>query len=239
MTKKPAIAERRTDIAATSMDGQRAIKARVTELLREAISILVIAWIGLCAISVLYLGYRVPLNELDLAKASWITSPTDASYLRGVLGAVFVLVGSMLALAGLISRSWTAAAVGLIVAAGAHFGTDMTHTVRMGLLNGNIKIGCYVWEMRECHEMLGLDTSSLPSRYAVKGVVEPGGLYAPWYQKRLDNLEWNRWYSWPPTAFLVAPLHIGDVDRLQALLRDQRGQVQAYMTHNAHLTRRR
>ncbi len=204
------------------------------EKLIAAAAILFGLWLALCVASTIYLSHRAPLTELDFAKTSWLSSPTDALYLSGTLSISFMLIGLTITCAGLFAtRQPLTVVIGLAIAVVAYYAGDKAHTVRIGILNGNIKIGCYVWQMRECHDMLGLSTQSLPSRYTPAHVDKIGDMEAPWYREKVIRLEWNRWYALPVTAFIAAPLDAMHADHLQALIDAQRNQVQAYIEQNA------
>lgn len=181
-------------------------------------------WLHACLASVLWLAHRMPLAPQDLAHASWLNSYTTATHFSGVLGtamcAVLVLMGVSIAVA---KRTPVPMLAALLVAAAGNMVTDEGHYVRIGILAGHIKIGCFVEEMRECHEMLGLDSKGLPSRY------EASGLDARWYVDKRARIDWNPMYSMPGSAFLAAPLYAHRADELERKLNAQRAELAAHL----------
>lgn len=53
--------------------------------------------------------------------------------------------------------------------------------VRIGLIAGTVKVGCYVWDTKECGAMLGLDSSINQSKYG------PDKTKADWYIEALGE----------------------------------------------------
>jgi len=98
--------------------------------------------------------------------------------------------------------------------------------VRIGIATDTIKVGCFVYEAKECRVMQGLPAMEAPSRYG------EDGLNADWYvtarQKAATARPTNvALQSIPGWAFLQAPLYVTDAPRIKAKLEQQRADLAA------------
>jgi hypothetical protein len=190
-------------------------------------------WILVCTLSALWLYRTAPLTAADLQMASWLSHPNTALRFQGVfafgMGITALIIATVLA----IPRKspvpiFAAMVLGLAFWSGGH-----VHTVRVGLLEGHIKLGCYVEGSRECRSMLGLPVDGAASRYAVDPEEPDGGDDAVWYTEQLTKVvspelaQRAALHSMPAVSFLLAPFYAGRADELNTLLARQRAEVAA------------
>lgn len=190
---------------------------------------------GLAGLAVLgYLAWQVPLTAEDLRHASWLSSHTTALHFStGPMGYAFAGIAVLMGLVVSISKQTPLpAVVGGCMALALQLGMGEASVVRIGVLEGTIRIGCYVPQTEECRAMLGLPQDpAIRSMYPSRG--EPASAFgaAPWYvqaRKAVVSLEQEKraaWSSIPGMAVLRAWRYGGSAPRLQALLAEQRAQV--------------
>jgi len=194
-----------------------------------------LALMALAGLTVLgYLAWQVPLTAEDLRHASWLSSPTTALHFStGPMGYAFTGIAVLMGLAVSLSKQTPLpAVVGGCMALALQLGMREASVVRIGVLEGTVRIGCYVPQTAECRAMLGLPPDpAIRSMYPSRG--EPASAFgaAPWYvqaRKAVVSLEQEKraaWSSIPGMAVLRAWRYGGSAPRLQALLAEQRAQV--------------
>lgn len=195
---------------------------------------LFVVWSVLGVISVAWLAAIVPLSAQDMAQASWLGSPATALHFStGPLGwlvvtAALVLFNGM----ALVLGSPRPLMVAILWGAAGYWGLSEATSVRVGVLDDTIRLGCFVEDSKECFEMLNLPAQHAPSMYAPAN--EANVIYADWYltQRRQKvtpaQEQLARMYSLPGGAWLRAPLYLGRGAELAQKLQSQREAVTAY-----------
>ena len=180
-----------------------------------------------------YVG-QVPLSEQDIKQLSWWYESTS------VYRHHFTSMAGLVAISVLLVTFWCAAierkafrkpVIGLTIAIFAVlFASSERAVIRMGLLTGTIKIGCYVKTSLECQQMLGTATTG-QSRFASEQDMTEQTTptrHATWYTDAASELpsapssENIRLTSIPGGALIQALAHIGKVKQLQEIVTDQR-----------------
>jgi hypothetical protein len=190
------------------------------------------AWLLLALLAQLGLSLQVPVSDRDLRDASWIVPystvmlPTRFQTVLAGLGA------SLLLIAAVLWRRQRANAVFVcLIGTSLLVAPSPAHMLRMGVASGTARVGCYVYAMRECREMLGLAVGDTRSRYPVRG-VEPAGDYAGWYRLSFALLHPRRpeladlVSTLPGGYFMLGPRHAFDAQSINHALSSQREELE-------------
>jgi hypothetical protein len=195
-----------------------------------AIAVAGLLWIVAGYISLGVLAHAAPLTEMDLKSASWLSSPNLALHFTGGsrgwfwIGAAWVVALGMLVVRRNAVPLFGAVAISLVICA-----LDEAAVMRVGALDGVVRIGCYVPGSSECLQLAGLPSQGAPSMYST-----PRGQQAEWYsQERIKAVSRQQevmagWHSVPGAALLRAPLFLTSGDRLKALLDAQRKELASF-----------
>ena len=189
--------------------------------------------VGVCAQA--WLAWNVPLTAQDLKYASWLGSPSLAlHFTTGLANLLSVTLLAMATVIAVLRRTAIPAFMAIFFVLAGQLGMGDAAVVRMGVLDGTVKVGCYVPETRECRNMLGLSVDShAPSMYpsTEEAVAHPNEAWSAWYRDARakvvsTNLEHRAlWTDIPGAVILEAPLHLGEAARLRRLLAAQRAEV--------------
>ncbi|MBV7542226.1 hypothetical protein [Acidovorax sp. sic0104] len=213
-----------------------------TGLIHRAANLIHICTIGaslsLAVVALLnaaWLSFHVPLTESDFAQASWLGSPAWALHPSTSVLGVAVAAGAVLVGVALWVRHrlLTPLAVALTAVAVTQFGMSEAAVARVGLLDGTVRIGCFVPEARECREMLRLEVSGARSRYPDAGTPADrrGNLNDTWYDARLEAevpmsvRALIPYYIYPGAALIRSLAHLGKADELRGVVEAQRAQL--------------
>lgn len=194
-----------------------------------SIVLLCLAWLGLCLVSALWLKYSVPLTSEDLAHASWLASYTSATHFTGVLSAGLIIVSIIMASGIAVAKNSAMLFIpGLVVAGTIWMAGSEDTMVRVGINAGSIKIGCYAYESRECHEMLGVPVGGAPSRYASEAEQAEGKLDADWYTQAKGEQPTSPWDAMPGGYLIRTPFLLGKEAELNHKIAAQRAEVEKF-----------
>jgi len=180
-------------------------------------------WILVGFASLARLTLAAPLLPTDYSHASWLgVWLGPVSFMAKALGAAALSVGLV---AGIEKRSVVAAAVGVLMSSALMVGLSDAAVIRVGVLEGVVRIGCYVPQTSQCLSMLELPYDGAPSRYTPTGADA-----ARYTQARTlvvsEQLDLRaRWFSIPGMALFRAPLYWRSGPELKAALETQRAQV--------------
>lgn len=191
-------------------------------------------WLCLGRLTLMSLSLNVPLTAEDLAYTSWLGSPTTALYVTAGLMAWGLI--ALILLTGL-ACGWARDSVAplfwalfLLIVLG--FGDGEEAATRIGILDGVVKVGCYVPASAECRDLLELPQGDARSMYTPPAQRKNGPLFADWYTAARKQVVTERqeslaaWESFPGVVLLRAPLHWGRSAELKQLLHTQRTEVQ-------------
>lgn len=187
------------------------------------------AWIGLGFAVNLLLAVQAPVTSEHLHLASWLGSRGLAVHFTGGPAGTLLMVGLLIGgLAVAAARSVGVVCVG-IATVGACCSISLSEEayVRLGVLEGTVKIGCYVESSAECLQQLGVEHSGKPSRYMPEGTSYEPWRWSDWYRNeraKVVSTETERraqLTTLPGATVLLAPLHALDGARLERLLDKQ------------------
>lgn len=186
-----------------------------------------------CLASSIYLTVQVPISDTDAKLVSFLAPRLGLQYHGLFLGGMIGLLGLgqllSLRVSGLIP-----AVLGLC----AIFATSETTALRLGILNGDMKVGCFSYESAECRKMLGLPEGDAKSIYRNgKDSGENAG-WADWYATERASMESKVTGALPSTfpgvAFLQAPIiATSRLDDLKERLQAQKAEIEAYVAADA------
>lgn len=194
------------------------------------------AWVLAGLVSLGILTYSVPLLASDLKQASWLGSPSSALHLTsGYLGVAFLFVFSSLGVGiAVAKKNACPALVAVLIGLCLFVGGSEESAVRIGVLDGTVRIGCYVPESLECKRMLGLPAENALSMFKN---ADNSSEWASWYAEKRAVLQSEKlsfrslFYITPSGALLRAPLYLGSADELRELLEKQRQEVADLKKH--------
>ncbi|BCR26245.1 TPA: hypothetical protein ACKSJR_006115 [Pseudomonas aeruginosa] len=177
-----------------------------------------------CIGSTVALGVIGGLTEGDAQQASFLSLRAGLGYHGFVFGSLFVIFGVLNLLRGSV--------FGLIMAVLGLAGilaTSERVALQQGILDGDLKIGCYSYESLECRSMLEVPTLDAPSIYKNPSELRGDG-YADWYApiraKALSESKTSLPNTVPGVAFLKSPLTLLFYrDELKSKISTQRAEV--------------
>lgn len=137
--------------------------ARISDNVQSALMwlFIVVGVIGVmyflaCIGSTLWISVQGAITQEDIKNSSWLSSPTTVLHFSGFMGSALsvaaVLIGSAIAVVrkSLIPLVTSVVFCSLLQSA---FSSQLVYS--SGIYNGTIKVGCYVWESKDCQELLG------------------------------------------------------------------------------------
>lgn len=183
-----------------------------------------------CLASSIYLTVQVPISDTDAKSVSFLAPRLGLQYHGLFLGGMIGLLG--------LGQLLSLRASGLILAVlglCAIFATSETTALRLGILNGDMKVGCFSYESVECRKMLGLAEGDAKSIYR-NG--KDSGEYADWYATVRASMESKVTGALPSTipgvALLQAPIiATSRLEELKERLQAQKAEVEAYIAADA------
>ncbi|WP_126223626.1 hypothetical protein [Burkholderia ambifaria] len=177
-------------------------------------------------LSLLWLQHAVPVSEQDLKDASWLAGYSTLERFSG-MSAVFGVVIAFMGIAiGMMQHRMVTIAFSVVLGSTIFLAGRPSVQFIAAVDANTAKVGCFVWESKECRAMLGLhETGTLPSMYVPREEADrTGDVYAGWYNKALaDARSKVRALSVSGTA--IAPLLVFHTDELNAKLNAQRAEV--------------
>lgn len=200
--------------------------ACIAEFATTSALVVVGLWLLVAGLSAIWLAYQVPITDTDLAQASWLPSYTTATHFSGIMawamGFTVLLMGLGISFA---KQSLLPCLASAALLCGVSLNSEQL-MVRIGIATDTIKVGCFVYEAKECRVMQGLPAMEAPSRYG------EDGLNADWYVTARQKAVTARptdvaLQSIPGWAYLQAPLYVTDAPRIKAKLEQQRADLAA------------
>lgn len=192
------------------------------------IFVLLVTWLLVCTVSAFWLDLHVPVSKQDLAYASWRDSYSTQMFLGGAMriGLIVLTVTMALGIA-IVKQSGKVLLLGILAASAVFQAGSEVTIVRVGIDTGAIKIGCFVYESKECHDMLGIRSNSAPSIYASETQRSHGHVYADWYVEALPSHASSFIDLIPGGYLLRTPFLIGRESELRDKIKTQRAEVEA------------
>ncbi|RQR65297.1 hypothetical protein DIE18_02095 [Burkholderia sp. Bp9125] len=177
-------------------------------------------------LSLLWLQHAVPVSEQDLKDASWLAGYSTLERFSG-MSAVFGILMAFMGSAIGVRHNRMATIAFSVVLGSTIFLAGRPSVQFIAAIDTNLaKVGCFVWESKECQEMLGLHgTGTLLSMYVPREEADrTGDVYADWYDKAMADARAKvSALAIPGTA--IAPLLAFHTDELNARLNAQRAEL--------------
>lgn len=196
------------------------------------ILLIIFAYLVLCIIASTWLHFQLPISNEDMRNASFLSLRMGIQWHGSVFGGLFVLFG-VVNLLGLRPSGVILVVLGMSTI----FATSETDALRQGILDRDMKIGCFSYESLECREQLNVSTGEARSIYRNKSEMREGG-FAEWYKPIRSNAKLHVTTSLPNTfpgvAFLKSPvLVLSHMDELSEMITVQRNEVSNFKAAQA------
>lgn len=187
---------------------------------------LVVVYLLACILAFLALSLVVPVDQKDLADASWLVTPPAF----GAIGFWACTSFGVFALLHVFIQNLGHAILLGTIAACCALATSESAALRLGVLQGDARIGCYTYESLECRKMLKLPIEDARSIYiADRNDASVGHQFADWYAEQRVAFNTKIRSSIPSTipgvALLNAPWTLLKTDELKNLLDSQRAEL--------------
>lgn len=219
-----------TEIPSSGMPKQALLiqAEKIMSIVIAAAGLLIFAWLAICVLASAWLTFEVPISNEDMKDASFLSSRIGI-YWHGAM------MGGLIALFGLLKMVVTQRLGGgflMILGISTIFATSEVSALRQGILDGDMKIGCFTYESLECRKMLKLPEGDGQSIYRNPSQKKEGG-YATWYEPIRAHLHTKVTALLPNTipgvAFLQSPVIAAfHVDKLQNVVEAQRSDVSKF-----------
>lgn len=186
-----------------------------------------IAYACVMTLSLLWLHHAVPVSEQDLKDASWLAGYSAFEWFAG-MSAVFGVLMALMGLAIGMMTNRIALIVFSVALGSAIFLAGRPSVQFIAAVDANsAKVGCFVWESKECQAMLGLHgTGTLPSMYVSREEADrTGDVYAGWYNKAVAGARSKEALFIPAAGAALASLLAFHTDELNARLNAQRAEL--------------
>lgn len=207
----------------SSPSGQVTTRKAIASLLLLAL----FGWFMAAAMQHLWMTYQVPITVEDLQDASWLGIPA----ITGTYGTptwampvVLLVAGSALCYFARLPKTFLMPV--LLASIVMLVGGGHASNLRIGILAGTIKIGCFV-DTAECRAMLGLPEQDAPARMFKVDSTAPTDWYRTQRAKVVpdSSVHLAQVLSLPSASFFIAPLYIGETGRLKAMVAEQRREL--------------
>lgn len=171
----------------------------------------------------------VPLEPTDIAQSSWI-GYTHAQWAGSMIGiALPATLGLTALFVGVALCSLPAFITGSVLALSTHFIASPEMAYRASIAAGNAKVGCFVWDSKECHALMGLNNTDARSMYLPLDEANARGTpYADWYDaERPKALSFSQALAWTPTGLGTNTLSVvWNAEKINKALAEQRAELQ-------------
>lgn len=172
---------------------------------------LVVMYVLTCLLSSTYLVLTSSITPEDVAMSSWISSPSTALHFsRGLMFYVTFTIVVMVTMVVSISKKDVPSLIyGILLSLCWALSGTFPVTYEGGIYSDTIKIGCYVWDSKNCQQMIGVNVTSSVEKYN----RNDSSRHTPEYRERLSKevkpTEWMTAIgSMPGGYFLMAPFVI-------------------------------
>ena len=208
------------------MENTRAIasSSRVEYLIAMLIFFGFFAYTLACVIAYFWMSQKVPLSDEDIVNASWLTPRIG----HGFHGSFFGVILLGFAILHAIFRSKAIAFVAALAAVVLITSSSESGQLRLGILDGQAKIGCFTYQALECRKMLNVSEEGAQSMYAQNGEsFAKNEKYASWYRPIREQLEAQA-KGIPQLAFLRGPFLLGRAEDIRRKVEFQRLELNSF-----------
>lgn len=195
----------------------------------RGVAFVAIAWIAAGLGANMVLAAQAPVTSEHLHLASWLGQRGHAVHFTGGPMGTLLMVGLMIGALAMAARRSLGIVCLMTAAVGACGSISLSEEayVRLGLLEGTVKLGCYVEQSTECMRQLGIVKEGSPSRYMPEGTSYEAWQWSDWYRAeraKVVSPEMERkalLTTLPGATVILAPLHAFEGARLEQMLTNQ------------------
>lgn len=189
-----------------------------------ALFLVSVVYLAVCVGASLWLAFQVPITDEDMRNASFLSWRVGLYWHGTMFGIAAVCIGIMSFIMGRIMGLFT-----VVIGMSIFFATSEVSALRQGILDGDLKIGCYSYESLECRKQLDVPVGDAQSIFREMSEMRHGG-FAQWYEPIRAAAESNVTAVLPNTmpgvAFLQSPILVmKHIDKLKSLVSAQREEV--------------
>lgn len=183
--------------------------------------------------ALVWYAVEVPLSDKDVSNASWWyeTLPIYKIFSSAMVQALLACVISLTLFTQIRQKRYLELAFLCVMLVSTFYATLPRSLIRMGVLTGTVKIGCYVETSLECQKMFGIAQTG-QSRFVTldlgNGKTQRTARAAQWYLQEISDLPTTptraniALISIPGGALMLALSNLDKVDLLQGRLDNQR-----------------
>lgn len=203
--------------------------------------ILVLLYLIVCVISAISLAVQVPVSDAEMLDVSFLSQRLGLQYHGTLFGGLLLAF----ALLQVVNRNIVLGGLCVFFACCAVLATSEVAAFRQGLLTGDARLGCYVYQSLECRKMLDVPVGSSKSIYSKTGKGwDEGDIYASWYAPERARFKAAVASPIPSTlpgvALLMSPITLFQIHEVKARLEAQRKELASFrdsvqLTGSAHL----
>jgi hypothetical protein len=205
------------------MENTRAVAAssRVEDLIATLVFFGFFAYTLVCLIAYFWISQKVPLSDEDLANASWLTPRLGLGFHGFFFGVILLGFAIIQAIFHSKARALFAALIAIVLITSS---SESGH-LRLGILDGQAKIGCFTYQALECRKMLNLSEEGAQSIYVQNvGSFAKNEQYAGWYLHIREQLEAQA-EGLPELAFLRSPFLLIRAEEIRRKVEFQRSEL--------------
>lgn len=200
---------------------------RAAGVMAIAVLLLCHVYLVVCVIATLVLGAQSGLTDADMQHASFLSTRLGLEFHGAVFGGLIFAYGLL--------NLFSCNAIGLVLALFGFSGIlacSERAALQQGVLDGDMRIGCYSYESLECRKMLKLPEQDAPSIYKNPSERRASG-YADWYipvrAKAISEADVALPNTLPGVALLKSPVTLFlHLDELKAKIASQQSELASF-----------
>lgn len=181
-----------------------------------------------CAViaSMLWLKHTVPVSAADMKDASWLYGFQEVEHFAGLFEGLGVTMAVMGIAIGFCLKRGSTLVLSLAVGTVMFICGMPSVNFLIAVDVGTAKVGCFVWDTKECHAMLGFADNALPSMYIPRAEADKTGeVYTATYDKAIAPAREAASRFMPGFSAAIAPFVVFDTEALNTKLKAQRAEV--------------
>ena len=187
---------------------------------------LVLLYLIICVFSAISLAVQVPISDAEMLDVSFLSQRLGLQYHGMLFGGLFLAF----ALLQLVNRNIVLGGLCGFIACCVVLATSEVAAFRQGLLTGDARLGCYVYQSLECRKMLDVPVGSAKSIYSETAKDwDKGNIYASWYAPERARFKAAVASPVPSTlpgvALLMSPVTLFQIDEVKVRLEAQRKEL--------------
>ncbi|HBO5514519.1 TPA: hypothetical protein L4559_003411 [Pseudomonas aeruginosa] len=181
-------------------------------------------YLAICIVASSWLTFQVPITDEDMRNASFLSWRIGMHWHGSAFGLLTAFLGVMNLLSGRLFGLTI-----MVIGMSAVFATSEVSALRQGILDGDLKIGCYSYDSLECRKQLDVPVGDAQSIFRDTSEMRRGG-FAQWYEPIRAAADAKVTAAFPNTmpgvAFMQSPILVMKyMDKLKSLVAEQREEV--------------